>query len=177
MALAGRPIGSPNQVQIPVTEAQEVEKSLEGFPNPQSGHHPDYGPIPGEVAAKFLELISFGDSDQRAAYITGIPKFKWARLMKESPAFAVEYNRASANRNSTLALVIRNTMVEQIAKGSSWWTRLAIWNYKVGLRDPDRAIERAGLVDKQALEAAKADLEREARTAAAGPPRPIAKIG
>ena len=95
--------------------------------------------IPPATAAAFLAIIASGDTDKRAASITGITPQTWARAAKRDPEFKAALDEARAKRNGHLAQVLRESMERQILKGSAWWAKLAIHNYEIGLKDPDLA--------------------------------------
>lgn len=93
--------------------------------------------ISPEVQNIILTLISTGDSDRAVKKITGIQPREWRAYADEDGNFASLLEKAIESRSGGLASMLRQAMIRQIKAGHPWWAKLAIHNFKTGLRDPD----------------------------------------
>lgn len=86
---------------------------------------------------KYLNLIAGGCSERQAAALVEIPRTSLNRYIAKNPQYQSILDRARGSRNVVLTLDIQSTMMQQIRKGSTWWTKLAISSYKLPFNDPD----------------------------------------
>ena len=120
----------------------------------------------------FLKLVRLGYSDSKAAFVTGVTRQNWTHLRNRDAAFSAAYDDAARERNGCIAIALVETMVEQIKrKGHPWWAKLAIWNFRTGLRDPDAETSRSNLLDSIA---AKMPPAKDQSSEVAEPTRAIA---
>jgi hypothetical protein len=115
-----------------------------------SGRPPVRRVMTDELKQIYLQLVSAGDSDKKAARMTRIDHDTWDKHAKKETSilgstgktFGQLLEVARDQRCGGLGALIRSSMKKMIAKGHPWWTKLAIWNYNVGLVDPDRELVR-----------------------------------
>ncbi len=89
-----------------------------------------------------LTLLTCGDSYKKIHAVTGIHWKQWLANADRNPAFKEELEKARAQRRGGVGALIRQSMMKQIARGHPWWAKLAIWNFEVGLVDPDRELTK-----------------------------------
>ena len=89
-----------------------------------------------------LTLLTCGDSYKKVRSVTGIHWKQWLAHADRNPAFKDELEKARAQRRGGVGALIRQSMMKQIARGHPWWAKLAIWNFEVGLVDPDRELTK-----------------------------------
>ena len=111
-------------------------------PAKHPGGRPPKKPITPELERIYLSLLQQGDSDRQAAVVTGIPARTWQHYADRNEKFAALRDKARERRASTLAGLVRTSMREGIKEKHPWFTKLAIWNYPLGLCDHDRRLEQ-----------------------------------
>src|SRR4029077_14550467 len=106
--------------------------------------------ISSELQQVFICLIATGDSDSTASRIIGVPRQSVHWFADRNPDFERQWKEAKTMRAAKLAVMIRNRMMQEIQSGKNptYWVRLAIRNYAVGLKDPDIEMHRDVIHEK-----------------------------
>lgn len=106
--------------------------------------------LPEELRQIILAYVRIGESDRRIRKLTGVSPNLWIRTARRDQAFGALLEKARAQRNGFIGALIRNTVIEQVKKGHPWYTKLAMANYKTGLKNPDvvEAVKVKKLIQK-----------------------------